>query len=487
MRMTHDDKNLYTVGKDGVVCIFDFKSRSESSGFRREKDITIIPPSEEIIITKAEVEDLSLQIETNQATYTEAVNQNQLQFDLAVQEKVDLIEQIKESSLTNAQKGKKRLDSQQEKSKENENKYEDQIRTKRENFEIEKTELDAKYQQKIVKDVEKFDNLQSEKDKEFEHYTAMIEKLKQDNANVVEERKRRAAMDIEDEKVDKKAAMERLEQVQRRQDEIRRQIDANNGVQRSKLDDSHENLFNGVKSKISQRKGKFSILKKKYETLQHEIDSNKDERKILEENKAHNSDLIAKLLVAKNQMRQEVSERDKTIGEKERRIYDLKRKNQELEKFKFVLDYKIKELKRDVVPREEEISHMKEQTNMMDNELQNLNAVNENLGVVIDDLRVRQDTMIEEQQVQRSKLREYANKINTFKDGLQEAVQAIQNPRLLKAIMVRIFNEQVKLEGSKQADTGNELKIEYGLQKGYLLKNAKSLKEKFMREQGTHR
>ena len=96
-------------------------------------------------------------------------------------------------------------------------------------------------------------------------------------------------------------------------------------------------------------------------------------------------------------MRQEVSERDKAIGEKERRIYDLKRKNQELEKFKFVLDYKIKELKRDVVPREEEISRMKETTNEMDNELQNLNAVNENLGVVIDDLRVRQDTMIEEQ------------------------------------------------------------------------------------------
>ena len=114
----------------------------------------------------------------------------------------------------------------------------------------------------------------------------MIEKLKQDNKNVVEERKRRAAMEIEDEKVDKKAAMERLEQVQRRHDEIRRQIGENNGVQRSKLDDSHENLFNGVKSKISQRKGKFSILKKKYETLQHEIDSNKDEKKLLEENKA---------------------------------------------------------------------------------------------------------------------------------------------------------------------------------------------------------
>ena len=35
-------------------------------------------------------------------------------------------------------------------------------------------------------------------------------------------------------------------------------------------------------------------------------------------------------------------ERDETIQEKEKRIYDLKKKNQELEKFKFVLDYKIK-------------------------------------------------------------------------------------------------------------------------------------------------
>lgn len=41
------------------------------------------------------------------------------------------------------------------------------------------------------------------------------------------------------------------------------------------------------------------------------------------------------------------------------RIHELKKKTQELEKFKFVLDYKIKELKRDIGPREEEIAKMK--------------------------------------------------------------------------------------------------------------------------------
>lgn len=58
---------------------------------------------------------------------------------------------------------------------------------------------------------------------------------------------------------------------------------------------------------------------------------------------------------------QEIKDRDNTISEKEKRIYDLKKKNQELEKFKFVLDHKIKELKKQIEPREDEIADMKEQ------------------------------------------------------------------------------------------------------------------------------
>ena len=51
-----------------------------------------------------------------------------------------------------------------------------------------------------------------------------------------------------------------------------------------------------------------------------------------------------------------------------RRIHDLKKKTQELEKFKFVLDYKIKELKRDIGPRGNTIDKLKEQTNKMQQE-----------------------------------------------------------------------------------------------------------------------
>lgn len=39
----------------------------------------------------------------------------------------------------------------------------------------------------------------------------------------------------------------------------------------------------------------------------------------------------------------------------------MKKKNQELEKFKFVLDYKVKELRKQIEPRENDIKSMKDQ------------------------------------------------------------------------------------------------------------------------------
>ena len=53
-----------------------------------------------------------------------------------------------------------------------------------------------------------------------------------------------------------------------------------------------------------------------------------------------------------------MADRDEHIQEKEKKVYDLKKRNQELEKFKFVLDYRIKELKEQVEPRENEIAEM---------------------------------------------------------------------------------------------------------------------------------
>lgn len=55
------------------------------------------------------------------------------------------------------------------------------------------------------------------------------------------------------------------------------------------------------------------------------------------------------------------------------------------------MDYKIKDLKRDIAPREAEINDLKVSTQEMDADLKNSNAANVGLGFTVDDLRNRQD------------------------------------------------------------------------------------------------
>ena len=82
----------------------------------------------------------------------------------------------------------------------------------------------------------------------------------------------------------------------------------------------------------------------------------------------------------------------------------MKKKNQELEKFKFVLDYKIKELKRQIEPRENEITDMKEQIKEMDQELEQYHKSNAALDLMIGELRDKLDGMQREIMRQRQRL-----------------------------------------------------------------------------------
>lgn len=73
---------------------------------------------------------------------------------------------------------------------------------------------------------------------------------------------------------------------------------------------------------------------------------------------------------------QEIKDRDVTLADKWVIIQDLRKKIQELEKFKFVLDYKIKELKREIGPRNEKIQELNEQVNLMRGEYKHFTRVN---------------------------------------------------------------------------------------------------------------
>ncbi|KNC50270.1 uncharacterized protein AMSG_06429 [Thecamonas trahens ATCC 50062] len=82
-------------------------------------------------------------------------------------------------------------------------------------------------------------------------------------------------------------------------------------------------------------------------------------------------------------LRVSVHERDEIIADKEMRILETKKLNQDLEKYKFVLDFKNKELTKQLEPKEQALVEMAQRLNSMDEELQRNVKEVDNLSLII--------------------------------------------------------------------------------------------------------
>lgn len=95
-------------------------------------------------------------------------------------------------------------------------------------------------------------------------------------------------------------------------------------------------------------KGDNGLLRRKYELFVSEFESLQNQ--VIEKDKEIGKckRRIQDLEEVIEGLKKEVDERNFTISQKENRILEIKQKNQELEKYRFVLDYKIGELKEEL-------------------------------------------------------------------------------------------------------------------------------------------
>merc|ERR1719240_1735255 len=173
------------------------------------------------------------------------------------------------------------------------------------------------------------------------------------------------------------------------------------------------------------------------------------------------------------------------IGDKEQKIYDLKKQNQELEKFKFVLDYKIKELKAQIDPKNDDIADMKKQIQAMDADLEDYHRKNKQLQLDISQLQVKQKGLQDEIVSQRKKMTDCQTIIKRFKNDLHECVQFIQEPKQLKESVSNLFKKYVP-HGIKKQELDSDVQREYNRQREYLEKSVESLKRKLAKDMSMH-
>ena len=146
----------------------------------------------------------------------------------------------------------------------------------------------------------------------------------------------------------------------------------------------------------------------------------------------------------------ELESRRATIEDKEARIVELKKKTQELEKFKFVLDYKIKELKRDILPRENNIASLHEQVNKMQIEVKHFQRISDNLDLIVQDLKMRHKGLEDENLNCGAKLDIQIAQKKKFAADVFEVVQHITDYKQLKKGVIKLYKYWVKDEETKK-------------------------------------
>merc|ERR1712118_401004 len=252
------------------------------------------------------------------------------------------------------------------------------------------------------------------------------------------------------------------------------------------LKEMYEEKLAQEKDEKVRLRGQAGIHRKHHEDLKRQMNKKEDELKTWMEQNKKKQEKIDALMKDKDSNVKEIKERDKTIGDKETRICDLKKQNQELEKFKFVLDYKIKELKAQIDPKNEYIAEMKTQILAMDAELEDYMRKNKQLALDISQLQMKQRALPEEIKTQKKKLRDDMALIKRFKIDLHECMQFIQEPKQLKEAVALLYSKYVQT-GVKKLELDTDSQKEYNRHRDYLEKSVDSLKRKLQKDSEVHR
>lgn len=478
MRVTYDDQYLITAGKDGCMMIFEIKDK-EARGMKIKEGFS--KPSDEILITKSELEEIQEQI----VNYTQNLQDLQQSQNTTAKED-DLIKQLRERLESNKENHIRDYQSLLESKQDREKKYEEELKMMRENFDIEIQDLDNTNQKLIMHEVQKYEEAkknQGIRNTKYEKEMKTLENTHMRNIKQLEDENNAL---LEFERLQREQLIQEKEDRKKEYEENLKQIEKETEEEIKNLENKHSEEVTNINDQGLKAKSEISLNKKRITALMNEANDVEGQRRDLEESKSEFKKQNLKLKSEIDELKRKIQELDKTIGDKENKISELKKRSQELERFKFVLDHKIKELKRDIVPREAAIAKMKEQTNEMDQKLKKFNELNNQLGEFVNNLDSIQSTLNEEIKKKRSHISYQNVHIKQFKDDVYKAVQYIQNYNELKNQATYLFNTY-STKDLKPPEIDPDIESEYRSQKKYLQKSVAMLKKNLEKDNEIHK
>ncbi|KAJ3228464.1 Cilia- and flagella-associated protein 57 [Clydaea vesicula] len=483
LRVSYDDQFLFSTSEDG--CLYVFKiSDKDTRGAKSSKEIIY---SDEILVTKSDLEEKNSLMAELKTRVEELKMENEYQIRLKDMNFSEKIKEVTEKFMQEIEALKITSNVLKTDKEKEEVRHDEEMSEEKERHTKELMELDTIHNSKLMAEYDKYQEIQlktadlrKQWERQMKDMQIAKEKVMADLVNHFETKLKEKQSEIDKLKSEMRGQFIEIEETTRETEE-----DADTEIAGLKV--KYERKLKDEKEVGLRLKGENGVMRKKFNTLQSEIDAQKAEinKMYLEEKKLHT--VIKSLEKDISGLKKEIQERDETIQDKEKRIYDLKKKNQELEKFKFVLDYKIKELKRQIEPREQDIQGMTAQIKDMDVELDQYFKSNSKLELAITDLKIQLKAAESEVTRERERWKVLSTNVWRFKVDLIECLQYIQEPKMLKSSLKKLYQKFCK-EGDKEGESYEvDVQQEYARQREYLEKTVSSLRKKVTKDQGMHR
>jgi hypothetical protein len=479
MKLTPDENFLIVTDEMGCVVVLELRDKQDRFSRLNTSNLpellTLDSWSDEVLVTYAELEDLSNTITELQTKVEELKLHNEYQLKLKEMNYSEKIKEVTDNFVQELEQSKTNLELLKEERSDCEIEHLEKLKQVMEKHQHGVQEMETGFQSQIMELVDGYQQLAKDRDAQLERleeqrrqlvnsHERYVDELTQDFESKLDD-DRQSRLQYEDEKIE--MDNELSETQNQLEDDIDSEIENMRRLFEEKLSTCRESTL--------KYKGENGIMKKKFIVMQRDLDDQKDEMRVLQEKEKDLHEQIKMLEREVSAHKKEIKTRDVSIGEKEKRIYELKKKNQELDKFKFVLDFKIRELKRQIEPRQMEILGMRDQIMKMDKELEKYHKGNSNLDEMIGTLRARIDEMQSETKNKRLQAKTQETSISTFRSDVQLLIAHILIPDLLKPGAIKLI-ESHGAAGSVRPRVDPEIEGEYSRHKGFLQKSIVQMK-----------
>lgn len=482
IKVSPNEKMVFSAGNDGTLAQFRVVMKGEEN-----KNVDSLHfPFKEILTNKQELEDKLKEIQQLAQSEAEIKEANKRQSEALEAAKNKELEELRRRKNEAIGSGNSDIE-------ELTKKREEIISNCKETL----TKMEEEHQKKIVREKEEHIKKMEDENKELKKLKETMEKKKEDfdkKKQAFDEDFKKSLNQLEKEHYQKiEEYKKKLEELEKQQLESEQKYEEKRkSIEESKDKTMEKKIIDNIqetqkinnegllrKQELMEYKKTETNDSKEISTKNQEIRKKDQELKGIEEQNISLKKLIKNLEI-------EIEERKGTLEEKKKRVAELNRKKQELNKFSFVLDYKIKELRRDINPKEQEIQKLKEQAANMDQELKQFKRVNCNLCLIVEDMQLRQKGMRREIKLQKEKLDQLNSYLSKFQEEISECANKTGNYRALKESIIELHKKFV-LEEVKANTIDTDVQKEYSLHRKHLENKVQSFNNKIAKDQEDHK